>query len=302
MTDFTKSVSLPSDKSKLTSEDYARLGEEVLQSRREKQFSGQRLPYLPNFTGDGGTYLELYISAIESVKSTHSSQQIAQAIRRSVNGTAAKVINLLDYSATTTELVAELKKNFQRVTDTATTWQKFYAASQTSRESIMDWYIRVQHLYKMTGNRSNTDSHLKTKLYTGLFDKNLKRDVLFKYDDDNATEEDLYKLLLKRESDKFSSSISAPVMSAEDNTKKELEDLRNQLAAFKTSQKSKKKFTKEEEDNHDVQLIEGEDSPSDTDENDDCCHCAYQVSRGHQNTYKRFDKQYRGERRYPLIF
>ena len=34
MTDFTKSVSLPSDKSKLTSEDYARLGEEVLQSRR----------------------------------------------------------------------------------------------------------------------------------------------------------------------------------------------------------------------------------------------------------------------------
>ena len=107
MTDFTKSVSLPSDKSKLTSEDYARLGEEVLQSRREKQFSGQRLPYLPNFTGDGGTDLELYISAIESVKSTHSSQQIAQAIRRSVNGTAAKVINLLDYSATTTELVAE---------------------------------------------------------------------------------------------------------------------------------------------------------------------------------------------------
>ena len=299
MTDFTKSVSLPSDKSKLTSEDYARLGEEVLQSRREKQFSGQRLPYLPNFTGDGGTDLELYISAIESVKSTHSSQQIAQAIRRSVNGTAAKVINLLDYSATTTELVAELKKNFQRVTDTATTWQKFYAASQTSRESIMDWHIRVQHLYKMTGNRSNTDSHLKTKLYTGLFDKNLKRDVLFKYDDDNATEEDLYKLLLKRESDKSSPSISAPVMSAEDNTKKELEDLRNQLAAFKTSQKSKKKFTKEEEDNHDVQLIEGEDSPSDTDENDDCCHCAYQVSRGHQNTYKRFDKQYRGERRYP---
>ena len=299
MTDFTKCVSLPSDKSKLTSEDYARLGEEVLQSRREKQFSGQRLPYLPNFTGDGGTDLELYISAIESVKSTHSSQQIAQAIRRSVNGTAAKVINLLDYSATTTELVAELKKNFQRVTDTATTWQKFYAASQTSRESIMDWHIRVQHLYKMTGNRSNTDSHLKTKLYTGLFDKNLKRDVLFKYDDDNATEEDLYKLLLKRESDKSSSSISAPVMSAEDNTKKELEDLRNQLAAFKTSQKSKKKFTKEEEDNHDVQLIEGEDSPSDTDENDDCCHCAYQVSRGHQNTYKRFDKQYRGERRYP---
>ena len=299
MTDFTKCVSLPSDKSKLTSEDYARLGEEVLQSRREKQFSGQRLPYLPNFTGDGGTDLELYISAIESVKSTHSSQQIAQAIRRSVNGTAAKVINLLDYSATTTELVAELKKNFQRVTDTATTWQKFYAASQTSRESIMDWHIRVQHLYKMTGNRSNTDSHLKTKLYTGLFDKNLKRDVLFKYDDDNATEEDLYKLLLKRESDKSSSSISAPVMSAEDNTKKELEDLRNQLAAFKTSQKSKKKFTKEEEDNHDVQLIEGEDSPSDTDENDDCCHCAYQVSRGHQDTYKRFDKQYRGERRYP---
>ena len=32
MTDFTKSVSLPSDKSKLTSEDYARLGEEVLHS------------------------------------------------------------------------------------------------------------------------------------------------------------------------------------------------------------------------------------------------------------------------------
>ena len=96
-----------------------------------------------------------------------------------------------------------------------------------------------------------------------------------------------------------SRNVCWAVMSAEDNTKKELEDLRNQLAAFKTSQRSKKKFTKEEEDNHDVQLIEGEDSPSDTDENDDCCHCAYQVSRGHHNTHKRFDKQYRGERRYP---
>ena len=228
---------------------------------------------------------------------THSSHLLAQAIRKSVTGTAAKVINILDYTTPLSELISELKKNFQKVTGIATAWQKFYSASQTSKESLTDWRTRVHYLYHMTENKSDTDAHLKTKLFTGLFNNKLKEILLFKYRDDNASEDDLYQLL-REESDKLS-VISASVMSNEDTLTKKVEDLSKQLTALKTNQKSKMRTLQEDVDKHTLQLMEEEDTLSDTDENDDSCHCAYQMPRGRQNTSTRYDTQHQDQRRYP---
>ena len=134
----TTGLSLSKDFSNLNQDEYTQVKEELRLSRNilQNQNTGQRIPYLPTFSGDGGIALEHYISAIEAVKPTHSSHLLAQAIRKSVTGTAAKVINILDYTTPLSELISELKKNFQKVTGIATAWQKFYSASQTSKESL----------------------------------------------------------------------------------------------------------------------------------------------------------------------
>ena len=295
----TTGLSLSKDFSNLNQDEYTQVKEELRLSRNilQNQNTGQRIPYLPTFSGDGGIALEHYISAIEAVKPTHSSHLLAQAIRKSVTGTAAKVINILDYTTPLSELISELKKNFQKVTGIATAWQKFYSASQTSKESLTDWRTRVHYLYHMTENKSDTDAHLKTKLFTGLFNNKLKEILLFKYRDDNASEDDLYQLL-REESDKLS-VISASVMSNEDTLTKKVDDLSKQLTALKTNQKSKMRTLQEDVDKHTLQLMEEEDTLSDTDENDDSCHCAYQMPRGRQNTSKRYDTQHQDQRRYP---
>ena len=53
-------------------DEYTQVKEELRLSRNilQNQNTGQRIPYLPTFSGDGGIALEHYISAIEAVKPT----------------------------------------------------------------------------------------------------------------------------------------------------------------------------------------------------------------------------------------
>ena len=235
-------VDLTTDFANLSATEITQIKTE-LQSTRDgyqNQGAGQRIPYLPNYSGDSGIELQYYLSAIESVQLNHSPQQVAQAIRKTVTGTALKVISILDYSSSASDLVAELKKNFKKVTDTASAWQKFYSASQTSRESTIEWRTRVQDLYRKTGNTTDDDLHLKTKLYSGLHSTKLREHVLWKYDDDNTTEEQLYTVLRKL-TDKTLPLMSAPMQSSEDTLRKEVEELRTQVTNLLSKDNTKRK-------------------------------------------------------------
>ena len=72
-------------------EDVIRVEEEIRVTRELRgQPSEGRLPYIPHFSGDNGVKLDHYLSAIRSLCGFSNSAE-AQAIRKSVKGTAAKV-------------------------------------------------------------------------------------------------------------------------------------------------------------------------------------------------------------------
>ena len=235
-------LDLNADWSDLNDTDMARLREEIRLSRdmRQLQVSNQRIPYLPVFSGDHGIDLDHYLSAVFNISYSNNDQQVIQAIRKSVTGSAEKVISILDYSTSKADILRQLKANFEKVSDTASSWQKFYSATQSSKETIIDWRSRIQDLYKKTGNKNDSDLHLRTKLYTGLYSQKLKDQVLWKYEDDTSSEEDLFRLLRKL-TDKSSPIASAAITRSEPDQSmiKEIEELRAQVHSLSINSKDK---------------------------------------------------------------
>ena len=185
-----------------------------------------RVPYLPSYSGDKGIDFKHYVSAIESISMSNNDAQVIQAIRKSVTGSAAQVIGILDYTTSKAEIVKQLQTNFGSITDTAASWQKFYAATQSTKESLVEWRTRVHQLYAKTENDSNNDLHLKTKLINGLQNQKLREQVFWKSEDITATEEDLFRLLRKltEKSSTASTNPSVNTISAEESMKKEIEN------------------------------------------------------------------------------
>ena len=240
-------VNLTANWKELGAEQLAQLKEEVRLSRDGATRHGTvtRVPYLPSYSGDKGIYFKHYVSAIESISMSNNDAQVIQAIRKSVTGSAAQVIGILDYTTSKAEIVKQLQTNFGSITDTAASWQKFYAATQSTKESLVEWRTRVHQLYAKTENDSNNDLHLKTKLINGLQNQKLREQVFWKSEDITATEEDLFRLLRKltEKSSTASTNPSVNTISTEESMKKEIESLRAQVASFTTKSEDTKKET-----------------------------------------------------------
>ena len=238
-------VNLTANWKELGAEQLAQLKEEVRLSRDGATRHGTvtRVPYLPSYSGDKGIDFKHYVSAIESISMSNNDAQVIQAIRKSVTGSAAQVIGILDYTTSKAEIVKQLQTNFGSITDTAASWQKFYAATQSTKESLVEWRTRVHQLYAKTENDSNNDLHLKTKLINGLQNQKLREQVFWKSEDITATEEDLFRLLRKltEKSSTASTNPSVNTISAEESMKKEIESLRAQVASFTTKSEDTEK-------------------------------------------------------------
>ena len=238
-------VNLTANWKELGAEQLAQLKEEVRLSRDGVTRHGTvtRVPYLPSYSGDKGIDFKHYVSAIESISMSNNDAQVIQAIRKSVTGSAAQVIGILDYTTSKAKIVKQLQTNFGSITDTAASWQKFYAATQSTKESLVEWRTRVHQLYAKTENDSNNDLHLKTKLINGLQNQKLREQVFWKSEDITATEEDLIRLLRKltEKSSTASTNPSVNTISAEESMKKEIESLRAQVASFTTKSEATEK-------------------------------------------------------------
>ena len=235
----------------LGAEQLAQLKEEVRLSRDGATRHGTltRVPYLPSYSGDKGIDFKHYESAIESISMSNNDAQVVQAIRKSVAGSAAQVIGSIDYTTSKAEIVKQLQTNFGSITDTATRWQKFYAATQSTKESLIEWRTRVHQLYAKTENDSNNDLHLKTKLINGLQNQKLREQVFWKSEDITATEEDLFRLLRKltEKSSTVSTNPSVKPISAGESMKKEIESLRAQVASLITKSEDRKREIQRQE-------------------------------------------------------
>ena len=231
------SVPTSTDWTNLTADELTQLKEEVRISRELRQQSTQRLPYLPIFSGDGGVKFAHYLSAIESSRA--SDQAITNAIRKSVTGSAAKVIESLDYSTSKDELVDQLKVNFQSVTTRTTAWERFYSATQGRAESLVEWRTRLHQLYRNTGTSTHDDGLLKDKLYQGLYNQRWKDLTAFRFEDEQASEADLFKLLRKTTEAQSAASSNALLDARNQELEKQVEALTSKVASLTTCDKEK---------------------------------------------------------------
>ena len=238
-------VQLTTDWNDLSAEEVIRLKEElrIMRELRTQPVEG-RLPYLPHYSGDDGVKLEHYLSAIRSLRG-YTDETITQAIRKIVKGTAATVIGNLDYTTTKDELISVLKSYFEDVSERSSAWQKFYSASQHMSESLVEWRTRLHQLYKNTRSATVDDSVMKEKLYLGLHNQRLLDLTLWKYEDPNATEADLFKLLRKNTERIQTESATARNIELENK----VQELRTQVATLSSPTNKPESGVKSKNDN-----------------------------------------------------
>ena len=220
----------------LSEEEKAQIKEELRISRELRSQQSNRVPYLPSFSGDSGITFDHYLSAIKSVEVSNTDTSVILAIRKSVTGTAAKVVSALDFLTSKKDVLETLTNSFGILTDESNAWERFYAANQKSGETLIEWHTRVHMLYKATNVRNPDDMVLKSKLFNGLRDQNLKDSVLWKFEDDSASEQALFKLLRKI-SERKSGKLA--ITSATHDLEQQVEALKSQIAALSTKDESK---------------------------------------------------------------
>ena len=108
----------------------------------------------------------------KSLQSLKHDNTILQAIRKSISGTAAKVIGCLPFSSTIDKIIEGLDVSFGELKNDAANWQMFYNARQQKTESIIDWNIRLMDLWKKvptaTVPDTEADNIIKAQLWIGL--------------------------------------------------------------------------------------------------------------------------------------
>ncbi len=112
----------------LTTEEIQQMKTEydLYQSMSTNQ-SGRGVPFLPSFSGDDkGAEYGYWKEAIQSLRSMkYDDKAILQSIRKSISGTAAKVIGCLPFSSSVDKVLAGLDVSFGDLKNDATNWQRF---------------------------------------------------------------------------------------------------------------------------------------------------------------------------------
>ena len=127
----------------------------------------------------------------------------------------------------------------------------FYGATQAKTESLVEWRSRLQRLYNNTGSSAMDDSILKSKLYDGLHSQRLRDLTAWKYEDDTATEADLFKLL-RKSTERITvcatcSTTTDPEVKA---LRAQVKQLTAQVASLTTNPKTTKSTTNKQDPDH----------------------------------------------------
>ena len=101
-------IELPASLAEVTGTDATRLMEEIRQNRAivDSHAHFTKTPYLPYFTGEQkGCDFKLWKSAVESIQKSHHSTSVTEAIRKSLQGPASKILSNLPFDAPVTDIV-----------------------------------------------------------------------------------------------------------------------------------------------------------------------------------------------------
>ena len=222
-------VDITGDVQEMSYDDKLRLLEEVRLSREllKTQQNQARIPHIPSFNGEPKGYdYKYWKGSIEILMPTYSETSILQAIRKSLTGQPAQIVGNMGIDCTLNQVLTALDTAYDPVFDTASAWQDFYSAKQLPKESIVEWHTRLTRLWEMIPDHGDPKQHIKTKLWSGLYSKNIKESSRHKYDDDSVSEREFVTYLRRLVDTKNTRSCAT----VRENT--EVEDLRAQVVSL----------------------------------------------------------------------
>jgi len=154
----------------------------LLQLPRLGQFSGSEV-------GKGEVSWELWKHEVKGLiqSGSYSDQIVLQAMRRSLRGQAGEAALHLGEGVTPDEILVKLEQIFGNVLPTEQLLEAFYAARQTSKESVATWACRVEELFAQLRSRKAVDAAaeqtmLRTKFFTGLYKPAVRTALRHKFD------------------------------------------------------------------------------------------------------------------------
>ena len=110
---------------------------------------------------------------------------LLEAIRMSLKGKARTVLLHLGELASSRDILFELEGIYGNVSSSEKVKEQFYCAKQEPSESIADYSLRLEHLLSqssMTLAPSTRNEMLCSRLWSGIYDKELRTAARYKYE------------------------------------------------------------------------------------------------------------------------
>ena len=148
-------------------------------------------PRFPTFSGEekSETSFEVWKNDVNCAirEGTCTESLILQAIRSSLKGKARSLLLTLHGDASPDQIVQKLEGVFGNIHPSEQLFQTFYAAKQEADETVANYGMRLESLLQTCIDRGEV-SHgarnemLRSKLWSGLSDTNLRNASRYKYD------------------------------------------------------------------------------------------------------------------------
>lgn len=152
------------------------------------------VPFIPVFTGSENAsrsevsyeYWSHVVKGILNDKA-YPVPLVKQAIRKSLRGEAAQILLQLPADPDVDTIVDTLGEYYGKVITKETSWQMFFSATQSSKETIVSWKSRLESLmYRATLcgtlTTSEREERLKNQFWSGLYSTRVKEASRHVYD------------------------------------------------------------------------------------------------------------------------
>ena len=161
--------------------------------REEQHLTIDRIPRISNFWGTtdskDATSYDLWRYEVECLlnEGRYSREVIAEAIRRSLKGEAAKLAMRMGPKAVIAELLHKLDGRYGVVMTESSLLTHFYTTVQKDSEDVTTWSVRIEDIIQQVQqkgliSRGTMTEMLRSKLWSGLRDEQLRQATRHKYD------------------------------------------------------------------------------------------------------------------------
>lgn len=161
------------------------------QVTREKRMEHSR-PKIPNFSGKSdrdATPYDVWNYEVKCILADdlYCPELVAETVRRSLKGEAAKVCVRMGPKASTWEVLQKLDGLFGKVATEGTLLTQFYAAKQKEGEDVTGWSCRLEEIIQGVQSQGlishgTMKEMCRSKLWTGLREDRLREATRYKYD------------------------------------------------------------------------------------------------------------------------